>query len=106
MTEVIFQDVIVKTDLITINYQVKVPKRMQDRVYLVVDQVVVASFNAASFPDNYKEALLQVGGQLKFQKYANLKAMESGYSNSDDNWMFEDFPAYMEITNDYLAKEI
>ena len=60
MTEVIFQDVIVKTDLFTINYQVKVPKRMQDRVYLVANQVVVASFNAASFPDNYKEALLTV----------------------------------------------
>ena len=58
MTEVIFQDVIVKTDLFTINYQVKVPRRMQNLVYLVVDQVVVASFNAASFPDNYKEALL------------------------------------------------
>ena len=46
MTEVIFQDVIVKTDLFTINYQVKVPRRMQNLVYLVVDQVVVASFNA------------------------------------------------------------
>ena len=106
MTEVIFQDLIVKTNLFTINYQVNVPKRMQDRVYLVADQVVVASFNATSFPDNYKEALLQVCGQLKFQKYADLKAMETGYSNSSDNWMFEDFPTYMEITDDYLAKEI
>ena len=106
MTDVIFQEVIVKTDLLSIKHQVKVPRRMQGRVYLVADQMVVASYNGI-FPESHKEALLQVSCKFKFQKYANLKAMEAGYiSREQDSWIFDDFFTYLEITDDYLAKEI
>ena len=32
--------------------------------------------------------------------------MEAGYVSREDSWIFGDFFTYMEITNDYLAKEI
>ena len=55
-----FQDLAVKTDLFTITYHASVPMRMRNLTYLIIDHVVVANFSAASFPDPYKEALLQV----------------------------------------------
>ena len=68
-------EVIVKTDLFTVNYQATVLRRMQNKVYLVVDQMVMAKFNAASFPD--KRRCFRFSGKFKFQRYANLKAMEA-----------------------------
>lgn len=41
-------------------YQVTVPTKLQKKIFLVVDKIVVASF-ANTFPNQlYKEALLQV----------------------------------------------
>ena len=36
---------------------------------------------------------------------ANFEALEAGYSTSEDRWIYDDFPAFMEITDDFLAKE-
>ena len=72
MTDVIFQDLDVKTDLNTINYQVKVPKRMRNMTYLIIDHMVVTSFSAANFPDKYKEALLQVKWTIQVKKLSEF----------------------------------
>ena len=72
MTDVIFQEVIVKTDLPSIKYQIAVRRRMQDSVYLVADQMVVASFKGI-FPESNKEALLQVKCKSKYQEMCQFK---------------------------------
>ena len=54
------QDIVVLSDIFPMLYQVTVPTKLQKKIFLVVDKIVVASF-ANTFPDQlYKEALLQV----------------------------------------------
>ena len=54
------QDIVVLSDIFPMLYQVTVPTKLQKKIFLVVDKIVVASF-ANTFPNQlYKEALLQV----------------------------------------------
>ena len=53
------QEIVVLSDLFPMSYKVAVPTKLQAKVFLVVDKTVVASF-PDSFPEHYKEALIQV----------------------------------------------
>ena len=58
------QDIVVLSDIFPMLYQVTVPTKLQKKIFLVVDKIVVASF-ANTFPNQlYKEALLQVNSQI------------------------------------------
>ena len=67
------QEIVVLSDLFPMSYKVAVPTKLQNKVYLVVEMTVVASF-PDSFPEQlYKEALLQVRKKCYYQAIASKK---------------------------------
>ena len=54
----IFQDFSVMTDVSTTIYQAKIPRALQGKSFLVIDQILVARYDDP--PTEQKEALLQV----------------------------------------------
>ena len=105
------QEIVVLSAIFPMRFQLAVPTKLQKKIYLVVDNIIVASF-PDSFPDQlYKEALIQVRKRCYHKAIAskkltsNVQALEDGYKSSEDNWLYDDFMDFMQLSDDYLSKK-